>query len=109
MNLLSFYKQSATYWAPGAPDGFGGKSFSAPVTIKCRWTFKEDMIINDQGDEILSRGFLYSDTVIALGGYLYLGVSATADPTTIQDAFIALKKLDTPSLNNSQTLRKVFV
>jgi len=40
-NLL---RQTAVYWGSPVNDGYGGKTFAAPVEVQCRWMIKQEKI-----------------------------------------------------------------
>lgn len=65
--------QTATYWAPGEPDGVGGRSFLAPVTILCRWQDTAKLYRTAQGEERVSEAIVYPDRELVVGGFLALG------------------------------------
>ncbi len=79
-------RQVATYWATGAPDGFGGLSLSAPVPIKCRWEDRTELIRSPNSGEITTTARVYVDQDVDIEGYLFLGSSVVTDPTTVAGA-----------------------
>lgn len=66
------YKQDVTYWAPSGNDGYGGKSFSAPVLLKGRWESRSDIARNVQGEEVVARSVVWVTVDLKEGGYLAL-------------------------------------
>ncbi len=102
-------KQRITYWATGAPDGFGGVAFSTPVTIKARWEDVSDLFVDSQGREVRSAARVYVDQDVSLGGYLYNGVSTTSDPTTVDGAQEIKDFKKTPTLDNKYHERRVLL
>lgn len=76
--------QTATYWAPGVPDGFGGITWGPPQQLRCRWQQKQQLVRAKAGDERVSQAVVYMTQPIDLGGRLYLGSTAELDPTTLQ-------------------------
>lgn len=83
MSIESFIKkvcvQTAVYWAPTGDDGFGHKTFSYPVEIKCRWENVSKIIMSNNGKEIVSVAevLVYQDLMDE--GWLYLGELADLD------------------------------
>lgn len=73
-------RQTATYWGNPAPDGWGGKTFDAPVEILCRWEDKVEKVIGANGEEIVSRSVVFLAQDVDEGGFLYLG-SVSGDST----------------------------
>lgn len=66
--------QLATYWAPGANNGFGGKVYSvAPEVIACRWQDKTDRVRDASGEVIVATSVVYVDRQLDVHGYLCLG------------------------------------
>lgn len=86
-NYTRNMKQDITYWAPGAPNVYGGRAYVAPVTLKGRWEGRQELFRDKYGQEVMSRARVYCESPVALDGYLYLGTSVAADPTTLSDAF----------------------
>lgn len=83
----SLLNQSITYWPPGTTDVYGKTTFSSPISIKGRWEDKSELFIDFSGQEIRSRSVVHVDRDLQLGGYLFLGDSQAADPTTLQNAY----------------------
>tara|TARA_R110000803_G_scaffold210841_1_gene284319 strand:+ start:35825 stop:36169 length:345 start_codon:yes stop_codon:yes gene_type:complete len=76
-------RTTLTYWSPGAPDGFGGTAWAAPVSVKGRWENREEMFIDAKGDEVKSAATVYVVSDVVLGGYLFNGSSTAADPLSL--------------------------
>lgn len=102
-------RQTATYWAPGAPDVFGNVSFAVPVTIKCRWQDKADLFRDANGNQVVSSSVVYPDQAVEVQGYLYLGSSALADPRNEKGAKEIRQVGSSPNLRNTQTLNKAWL
>ena len=79
-------KQNITYWSPGVPDGYGGKTWGTPTTIKGRWEDRTEFIIDSQGRQIASLAVVFLVSDVELEGYLYNGTSTESDPTTVSGA-----------------------
>ena len=104
-NLL----QNASYWEPGAQDGFGGKTWSAPVVIKCRWEDKQELYIDNQGNETRSDATVYVKIDLELGGYLFKGITAALTPNAVVDAREIVDFRSTPDLHNRLVERKLLL
>ena len=104
-------RQTATYWAPSTPDGFGSRSYSAPVAVNCRWTQKQELFVDSAGKEVLSQAVVWCDTDVALEGYLYLGTSTETDPSTLDGAFEIRQWEKTLSVKarSDRTERKIWL
>lgn len=102
--------QSATYWPRGStPDGFGNLNFSPPLSIKVRWQDKNELFRDEQGNEAMSSAVIYADRDLSIGGYLYLGESAVADPRTVTGAREIRQRGVSPSLNQPVALHKFWL
>jgi len=84
MSILKFIKrvcvQTAVYWAPGVPDGYGGLTFSDPVEIKCRWEDKQRLFRATNGNELETKSEVLVTQDVVLQGWLFLG---TLDEATV--------------------------
>lgn len=74
--LTETHKQTMIYWANPITDGFGGYTYTAPVDITGRWEEKQELFLDTEGKEILSRAMVYLSQDVSLGGFLYLGALA---------------------------------
>lgn len=101
--------QVATYWPPGANDGFGGVSYGAPVAIKCRWQDKAELFRDAEGQELTSSAVVYVDRPLEAKGYLFEGDSTDADPLSVDGAREVRQIGKSPSLKGSRVLHKVWL
>lgn len=102
-------KQTITYWAPGAPDGFGGKAYNAPTNIKGRWEDRVQNIMDNSGQETVSNATVYLSSDVAVHGYLFNGNSTASSPVGLSGAY-EIKRVDkTPTLNAQYFERKVLL
>jgi hypothetical protein len=109
-----FMKQTLVHWANPVSDGYNGWSFDDPVEIKGRCEYAQDMVITDEGDEVLSKAHVYLDTAIQEGEYLYLGslddLDSDPDPMEIAGAMRIIAYSVVPSLYSpNTTLTKAFL
>ena len=81
-------RETVTYWAPSGVDNTGDPTFAAPVSIKSKWEDRTELFIDDAGRETRSRSVVYVDTDLVKGGYLFRGISSTANPLTVDDTFM---------------------
>jgi hypothetical protein len=102
-------RQDVTYWGPGTKDGYGGVTFAAPQVFKCRWEDKLEKIVNQLGQEIVSKSRIYLNNDVAVDGYLFLGTSAASDPKTVAGAREIVAIGSIPDLRNLRTLRVAFL
>lgn len=107
---LRDHPQDITVWQPGVNDGFGGFTFPAPTLIKGRWEDKQELFRDAKGEEVLSEAIVYVDTDIVVGTYIAEGdQTATADPTTLQDAHQVRQFMKIPDLRQNDFERKAML
>lgn len=105
--------QTATYFAPGVPNGFGKLSFDAvtPVIIAVRWEGRQVLFRDAQGRESMSKAIIYTETQVELGGFLALGNVGTA--TGLDPRATSANEIrqigQSPSLRAAQTLFKAML
>jgi hypothetical protein len=100
-------EQEATYWAPAGHDGFGGRTFSAPVVIRCRWQDTNVLFLDAQRREVVSEAVVYPDRKLDLGGKLALG--EFIDPEPVDEAKEVRQRQSSPDLSAVEELHKVFL
>lgn len=101
---------SATYWAPGAPDGVGGMAYGAPILIKCRWQDQQELFRSEAGEELTSSAVAYVGAQVETNGYLALGdQTATASPLDVRGARQIKAIVKSPSLRNDRVLIKAML
>lgn len=108
-NYTRNMRQTATYWAPGGNDGFGGVSFSAPVQVRCRWQDKAELFRDSQARELTSSAVVYPVHPLERQGYLYLGTSIEVVPMDVSGAKEIRQIGSSPNLRNTSTLNKVWL
>lgn len=101
--------QTATYWATPVADGYGGHTFTAPVSLTVRWEERTERFINPQGDPEYSRAIVILGQDVTVGGFLYLGSSAEADPTDVQNAFRIRAFEKVPNVQGTAYQRTAFL
>lgn len=109
MGVISFVEsvcvQTAVYWAPAGNNGFG-KTFAAPVEISCRWDDVSEQVIDQQGQETMSKAKLLLTGDVIEGGFMYLGTlddldSSPQDPREFPSAYPIIQVLRTPLFRSS--------
>lgn len=107
--LTKMRKQTATYWSPSTPDGFGGKTYGTATALTVRWEDKIELFIDKDGREAQSSAQVFVGSDVAVEGYLYLGASSAADPRTVAGSreIRAFEKI--PNLKASEFLRRAFL
>jgi hypothetical protein len=102
--------QTATYWAPGSSDGFGGVGFLPPVVIACRWQTRNVLFRSSTGEELTSNAVIYPDRELLRKGYLAEGDQSTnTDPRTVSEAREIRGATVSPSVLADRQMMKVFV
>lgn len=94
------YNQTATYWAPSYPGGYGGEVFVAPSTLLVRWENSREIYTNNEGEEVVSNAVVYSLVELEEGGYLYKGSSVSADPKDVSGAYQIKRTYSIPDIRN---------
>ncbi len=84
--LTKYLKQRATFWESTGVDNSGDPSFATPRTIKVRWEERQTVFTNAAGEEASAGAVIFVKEDMKAGDFLFLGVSATADPTTVTAA-----------------------
>lgn len=105
MDIAAKLNQVATYWAPGQNDPTGGRGFSAPIPIACRWQDQRELFRDAKGNEFISLAVVYMSTELKAGGFLLLGDAGAVvdDPVTL-GAFEIRHFRASPSLHAVQSL-----
>jgi len=95
-----------TYWTPGVPDGFGGVSYGAPVTVKCRWQDTQQLAIDSDGEQFTTQSIVYPAADVPLKAMLAKGVSVSATPVGAHEV---RNVGSTHNLSGSKTITKVML
>lgn len=103
------YKQTATYWGSPTPNGSGGFSYAAPVTLNVRWEDKAVQYSDPSGEINVSKSEVFVPSDVEIGGYLYLGTSVNADPTAVAGAYEIKQVHKIPDLRNARAERRAFL
>lgn len=98
MSYAGLRTEDATYWAPGANNGYGGhKSFDTPVALKVRWQDHREKQIDDDGKEFVSNAIIYTDRELSKNGWLYRGTSVSASPEASAFKIVSTSRSQNPS------------
>jgi hypothetical protein len=104
--------QQATYWAPAANDGFGGKTFADPVLVMVRWQHSVNLSRSVDGREITTQNVVHVNQPVEARGYLALGNHQyVADPTTVdgEDVGEIVQVGRSPNLRGTIEITKAYV
>lgn len=113
--VLRQLNQTVVYWGNPANDGYGGRTFDDPVELDCRWSDKQDLFIDIDGQEKRSEAVVWVESDVVVGGYLYLGdlddlsSAEEADPFEVTNAFEIRRFEKVPSVKADQFVRKAWL
>lgn len=81
--------QTATLWTLNGVDSAGDPTWdsASPRTISVRWEERNDMFINQGGEQEASVSMVVTAEDVSLGDYLFLGTSVAADPKLVDGAY----------------------
>lgn len=102
-------QQNVTYWAPAAPNKFGAVTFASPSVIKGHWEDVQELFRDKNGQEVVSKSKVLVASDVAVGGYLFLGSSAAADPHSLQAAYEIMAFNSVPNRKATRFARKAFL
>lgn len=115
MDFLSKCNQTAVYWGSPTPSGRGGNTYDDAEERTVRWEDKQELFINAQGKQELSRAVIYDgENDYDVGGYLYLGAESGLDsnhenPEIIDGAYKIKAVSKTSSIDSTEFLRKIWL
>ncbi|MCK4858882.1 MAG: hypothetical protein KAT58_12990 [candidate division Zixibacteria bacterium] len=113
--LANQLKQTAVYWGNPQSDGYGGRTFDDAVELDVRWQDRQELFVDAQGREQISRAVAYVATDLDIGGYLYLGELADlssaeeGDPLSVSTAYEIRAISKTPDIGADRFARKVWL
>ena len=85
--------EKVTVWRETANDGFGGKSWSAPVVLSARIAFKQEKFTDASGDTQISTAVVYTDGDMQIDDKVFFGVSAELSPVAAANDVRALSSI----------------
>lgn len=114
MNLARNMHQDVTHWPVTGSDGFGGFTFGAPILMKGRWEEKQELFLDANSEEAISKGIVYLITDVDVGDWLALGDYVTIptpiiNPSTLDNAYRIRQRNKSTNLRNTEALRKVYL
>jgi len=101
--------QTATYWGNPSSDGWGVDTFDSPVSVSVRWEDKQEMFIDENGQEKISKAVVFLSQDVDVGGWLYLGTSTTSNPKDVSGARKISAFAKIPSLSGANYMRKAWL
>jgi hypothetical protein len=107
---FSGFIHNITYWRREGNDGEGGSLFAAPVVMQARWEERNELVHDELGQEFVSHSRVFVERVrLDVGGYLFLGTTLAADPTSVQGAYRIRNFIRTPGLAPGRDERKAIL
>lgn len=107
--ITGHHNQDVTYWSVSGNDASGDPLFAAPVVIKARWEDRAVVFTTAKGEEATSMAVLFLGQDLDLGGFVFLGVSAAADPLTVEDSLEVQGVSSVPALRGIVEEKKAFL
>lgn len=107
--MANKFPQTITFWAVSV-NGNGDYTYSSPVTVAARWEDKQELFIDGNKQEVLSKAIVYTKEPIELLGYVAKGDHvATSDPTTVSGSYQVRGYGEVPSLNGRKQVNKAYL
>lgn len=106
---VSWFNQTATYWASNGVDSIGDTTFAAPVALSLRWELRSEQFVDGNGRSLRSRAVLYLQQDVDIGDFLFLGTSTTVDPRTLTSAFEVQDFRKIPNGDATQFERRAMI
>lgn len=104
---------TAILWPDPVPDQYGSFTFGDPVEIKCRWTSKQEEIVDTEGQTFVSTAMVMVDRDVDTNSYIMLGEldsTTPASPIGVDGAWQvrSFKAVPFP-LSGRETYRAVYL
>ncbi len=103
------YRQDATYWSAGGVDDSGDPTWGAATAVRVRWEDKITVSTNASGEEMMTTSQVFIKIDMEIGGFLFLGTSVVADPTTLDGAKEIQAFFKIPRLRNNGFERRALL
>ena len=116
--------RKAVYWGNPQQGGSGDFTYDAPVEIDCRWENRNQLLIEDKGDQLGARGIIYLTQDVDERGMIYLGTldslydliefdssaGALDDPQEVPGALMIKQFSKIPALHSTtEFIRKAYL
>jgi hypothetical protein len=82
-------------------------TYDDPVEIECRWEDRDQVILDNHGEEILSRAVVFVTQQLDYNGRLFLGTLADldsdqgSDPASVEEAHIIKRFEKVPGVSST--------
>lgn len=105
--------QTAVYWGNPVEVGDGSLIFDDGVEVDCRWEERQELYMDNEGNERKSQAIVHVKQDMKVGEYLYLGVdddldSDISNPTAV-DSFEIKSFEKIPNIKGDKFIRRVFL
>lgn len=110
--LRKLRRQKCVYWENLNPDGVGGSVFAEPVELLCRWTDKNQVVVDDFNRQIVSVAGVMTEDELELGSYLMKGelnAEVPVDPRGFDGAFLIKWRKSVPDIKARAFLNKAYL
>lgn len=97
-------KDPITYWTPGVENQFGGPVYGAPLVLVGAWYDRIENVVSPEGQELVSKARCMLKMQVAWKGYLFQGISAASDPTTVNGSQLIRIVTSVPNLSDLSRL-----
>ena len=81
------FHQTATHWALSSKDGYGSPTFSAPVSVACRWEDGAVISRSHAQEAVNAVAAVCTASAVNEGDYMYLGTSTATTPLGLAEAW----------------------
>ena len=112
--IKTMRKQTAVYWHKAANDGTGSLIYDDPIQITCRIQGGTKLVTDKDGNEVVSTGMIFPDSVLEVGGFVWEGGLAdlnieVTSPQDLDDAKEIITFSSIPNLKATEILYKAML
>ena len=113
--ITKYLNQTAVHWPTPTKDGFGKLTYGTAVEISVRWEEKNELFLNQEGKQQVSRAIVYVDRDMVIDEYLYLGeltdlsTQEKSNPNLEVYAYSIKGFKKSVSINGTEYVRKVWL
>ena len=107
--------QKAVYWAPTGPNTYGEMQYDAGEEIKCRWEINKELVLQNDGKEVISNAQVQIKKDLDEDGMMYLGEiteldsDQVGDPRKVDGAYNIKQIHKITSIDDLRYFRKVYL
>jgi len=111
MDAERYYRQDATYWDITGSDDFGKDTYGPPVVFRTNWVDETQELQGNRGQTLISKAIVHIPHTLSVQeeGYLFKGISAIADPTTVPHAQRIMQTAELPDLRGLSIVKVAYV